>query len=297
MASTIPGGAVARPFVTHHNALDQDLYLRVAPELHLKRLIVGGFEKVFEINRNFRNEGLSVRHNPEFTMMEFYHAYADYRDMMAFTETLLSHVVTTVCGVLAVTHQGRTIDFSPPWPRLTLPEALVQHGGADPQRISDPAYLLALATSSGIEPQPGMDPGALLLELFEKRVEAGLIQPTFIIDYPVSVSPLSRRSDANPDIAERFELFIGGWEVANAFSELNDPADQAERFRSQVAARETGNNEAMHFDADYIRALEHGMPPTAGEGIGIDRLVMLLTNSAAIRDVLLFPQLRTVEDR
>ncbi|MBF0625915.1 MAG: lysine--tRNA ligase [Magnetococcales bacterium] len=293
MMHPIPGGATARPFVTHHNALGVDLYLRVAPELYLKRLIVGGFERVFEINRNFRNEGLSVRHNPEFTMLEFYQAYADYHDLMDLTEELLAGVVREVTGGGArVIHQGREIDFTPPWPRLTLAEALVRHAGADAQRMTERAYLEELLRRLGGEPRAGADAGALLLEAFELGAEARLIQPTFIMDYPVSVSPLSRRSDSRPEVAERFELFIGGWEVANAFSELNDPADQAARFRGQVAAKAAGDDEAMHFDADYIRALEYGMPPTAGEGIGIDRLVMLLTDAAAIRDVLLFPQMR-----
>ncbi|MBF0446963.1 MAG: lysine--tRNA ligase [Magnetococcales bacterium] len=296
MMHSIPGGAVARPFVTHHNALDRELYLRIAPELYLKRLIVGGFERVFEINRNFRNEGLSTRHNPEFTMMEFYQAFADYRDLMDLTEALLTHVVQeTHDGTLAVTHQGRTVDFSSPWQRLTLGESLVKYAGADADQIGNRDYLLALAAEKSVKIDDKWDDGKLLLELFEGLVEEKLIQPTFILDYPVSVSPLSRRSDINPEIAERFELFIGGWEIANAFSELNDPADQAERFQKQVDAKDSGDLEAMHFDADYIRALEYGMPPTAGEGIGIDRLVMLLTDSAAIRDVLLFPQMRTTD--
>ncbi|MEO5344839.1 MAG: lysine--tRNA ligase [Magnetococcus sp. YQC-9] len=293
MMHPIPGGAVARPFVTHHNALDRNLFLRIAPELYLKRLIVGGFEKVFEINRNFRNEGLSIRHNPEFTMMEFYQAYADYRDLMELTETLITHLVQEIHGTLVITHQERTLDFTPPWPRLTPAEALVRHAGFDAERTAERSYLEERAGQHGVKVQAAWDIGKLQLELFEALVEANLISPTFIIDYPVSVSPLSRRSDANPQITERFELFIGGWEIANAFSELNDPADQAERFRAQVAAKEKGDLEAMHFDADYIQALEYGMPPTGGEGIGIDRLTMLLTNSAAIRDVILFPVLRS----
>ncbi|MBF0293620.1 MAG: lysine--tRNA ligase [Magnetococcales bacterium] len=293
MMHPIPGGAVARPFITHHNALDRDLFLRIAPELYLKRLIVGGFERVFEINRNFRNEGLSVRHNPEFTMMEFYQAYATYRDLMDLTETLLTHVAGAIHGQLVVQHQGRTIDFTPPWPRLTLAEALVRHAGADPVGINDLDYIDRFAAQHKILLKPSWDIGKRQLELFEVLVEENLLHPTFVVDYPVSVSPLSRRSDRNPEIAERFELFIGGWEIANAFSELNDPADQAERFRAQVAAKDQGDMEAMHFDGDYIRALEYGMPPTAGEGIGIDRLVMLLTDSAAIRDVILFPVLRS----
>jgi lysyl-tRNA synthetase, class II len=294
MMHPIPGGAVARPFVTHHNALDRELFLRIAPELYLKRLIVGGFERVFEINRNFRNEGLSTRHNPEFTMMEFYQAFADYRDLMDLTEALINHVVAEIHnGALKVTHQEREIDFSSPWQRLTLGESLIKYGGADPEQVNERGYLLALADEKSIKIDPNWDDGKLLLELFEGLVEDQLIQPTFIIDYPVSVSPLSRRSDENPEIAERFELFIGGWEIANAFSELNDPADQAQRFQKQVDAKDAGDLEAMHYDEDYVRALEYGMPPTGGEGIGIDRLVMLLTDSAAIRDVLLFPQMRS----
>ncbi|MBF0138318.1 MAG: lysine--tRNA ligase [Magnetococcus sp. DMHC-1] len=292
MMHPIPGGATARPFVTHHNALDVDLYLRVAPELYLKRLIVGGFERVFEINRNFRNEGLSIRHNPEFTMMEFYQAYADYRDLMDLTEELILHLVFRTCEKPWVIHQGRKIDFTPPWPRLTLDQALVTYGGADPKQVTSPDYLRQYLQNHGVTPDAAWDAGQLLLTAFETVVESKLIQPTFIMEYPISVSPLSRRCDSNPEVAERFELFVGGWEIANAFSELNDPEDQARRFQAQVAARQAGDLEAMHFDADYIRALEFGMPPTAGEGIGIDRLVMLLTNAAAIREVLLFPQLR-----
>ncbi|MBF0194332.1 MAG: lysine--tRNA ligase [Magnetococcales bacterium] len=295
MMHPIPGGAVAQPFVTHHNALDRDLYLRIAPELYLKRLIVGGFERVFEINRNFRNEGLSTRHNPEFTMMEFYQAFADYKDLMDMTEALITHLVGEIHnGDLLVEHQGRKIDFSSPWQRLTIAESLVKFGGADAAQITNRAYLLAFAQEKGVKVDKDWDDGVLLLELFENLVEEDLIQPTFIIDYPVSVSPLSRRSDSNPEITERFELFIGGWEIANAFSELNDPEDQAGRFKKQVESKDAGDLEAMHFDEDYIQALEYGMPPTAGEGIGIDRLVMLLTDSGAIRDVLLFPQLRSV---
>ncbi|MBF0159448.1 MAG: lysine--tRNA ligase [Magnetococcales bacterium] len=296
MMHPIPGGANARPFITHHNALDVDLYLRIAPELYLKRLIVGGFERVFEINRNFRNEGLSTRHNPEFTMMEFYQAYADYRSLMDLVEQLLVHVVTTIHGALQVVHQDRTIDFTPPWRRLTLVEALIQQAGIDVGLLQEGPdrheRLTGLARSHGLTVENNADNGQLLLALFEHLVEDRLIHPTFIIDYPVSVSPLSRRSDQHPDTAERFELFIGGWEIANAFSELNDPIDQADRFRQQVLEKTAGNHEAMHYDSDYIRALEYGMPPTGGAGIGIDRLVMLLTNAASIRDVLLFPQLR-----
>ncbi|MBF0110061.1 MAG: lysine--tRNA ligase [Magnetococcales bacterium] len=294
MMHPIPGGAVARPFVTHHNALDRNLYLRIAPELYLKRLIVGGFDKVFEINRNFRNEGLSTRHNPEFTMMEFYQAFTDYDELMSFIERLIGQVVAEVNdSSLVVEHQGRRIDFTPPWPRLTLGEALVRHAGVSADQVTSRDGLMELAARFGLDTTKEWDEGVLLLELFEEAVEEKLIQPTFIKDYPVSVSPLSRRSVHNPLVAERFELFIGGWEIANAFSELNDPQDQAERFHSQVRAKDAGDLEAMHFDDDYIRALEYGMPPTGGAGIGIDRLVMLLTDSAAIRDVILFPQMRS----
>ncbi|ABK43550.1 lysyl-tRNA synthetase [Magnetococcus marinus MC-1] len=293
MMHPIPGGATARPFVTHHNALDTDLYLRIAPELYLKRLIVGGFERVFEINRNFRNEGLSPRHNPEFTMMEFYQAYTDYRELMDFTEALVQDVVKDVNeGELTVAYQGQELDFSGPWARLTPAEAIVRYMEADAARITERGYLESLAESLGIKAETSWDDGMLLLTIFEEGVEHKLMAPTFIIDYPISVSPLSRRSDDNPDIAERFELFIAGREIANAFSELNDPADQASRFQKQVEAKDAGNEEAMHFDADYIRALEYGMPPTGGEGIGIDRLVMLLTDAANIREVLLFPQMK-----
>ncbi|MBF0145790.1 MAG: lysine--tRNA ligase [Magnetococcales bacterium] len=294
MMHPIPGGAVARPFITHHNALDRDLYLRIAPELYLKRLIVGGFDKVFEINRNFRNEGLSTRHNPEFTMMEFYQAFTDYEELMTFVERLICQVVAAIHPEgMVVTHQGRQIDFTPPWPRLTPAEALIRFGAATPEQTQTLDGLKALAANHGLEIKDVTDEGVLLLELFEHVVEEKLVQPTFIKDYPISVSPLSRRSTQNPQVADRFELFIGGWEIANAFSELNDPQDQAERFHAQVQAKEAGDLEAMHFDDDYIRALEYGMPPTGGAGIGIDRLVMLLTNAAAIRDVILFPQMRS----
>ncbi|MBF0124802.1 MAG: lysine--tRNA ligase [Magnetococcales bacterium] len=297
MMHPIPGGANARPFVTHHNALNTDLYLRIAPELYLKRLIVGGFERVFEVNRNFRNEGLSTRHNPEFTMMEFYQAYSNHRALMDLVEELLVHLVTTVTnGSLQVIHQGRPIDFTPPWSRLTLAEALVRWAGVDADQIREGEgrhqHLLQLARDHHLTIDSNWDDGQLLLALFEHLVEDQLINPTFITDYPISVSPLSRRSDRQPDTAERFELFIGGWEIANAFSELNDPLDQADRFQQQVRERAAGNSEAMYYDSDYVRALEYGMPPTGGAGIGIDRLVMLLTNAASIRDVLLFPQLR-----
>ena len=296
MMQAIPGGAAARPFITHHNSLDMDLYLRIAPELYLKRLVVGGFEKVFEINRNFRNEGLSLQHNPEFTMLEFYWAYAGYEDMMSLTETLFRSLATEVKGDTIVEYQGETYDFGMEFRRLTLQDAVLAHNpelSADD--LDDLDRLRNIATGKGIEVKDSYGTGKLQVELFEKTVEAQLKQPTFITAYPVEVSPLSRRNEAQPDIADRFELFIGGREIANGFSELNDPDDQAERFRIQAEGKASGDEEAMHYDADYVTALEYGMPPTAGEGIGIDRLVMLLTDSASIRDVILFPQLRTKE--
>jgi len=293
MMQPIPGGALARPFRTHHNALGIDLYLRVAPELYLKRLVVGGFERVFEINRNFRNEGVSTRHNPEFTMLEFYQAYADYRELMDLTEVLLREVAGEVLGTSTVRYGGRDYDLGSPFRRLTVAEAVAEHNpelaGAD---LGDRARLAAHAAGLGIAPEPGWGAGRLLLEIFERTVEERLEQPTFITEYPTEVSPLSRRNDERPEVSDRFELFIAGREIANGFSELNDPEDQAERFREQAASRAAGDDEAMYYDADYVRALEHGMPPTAGEGIGIDRLVMLLTDSPSIRDVLLFPLMR-----
>lgn len=295
MMHHIPGGATARPFITHHNALDLDLYLRVAPELHLKRLVVGGLEKVYEINRNFRNEGVSTRHNPEFTMLEFYWAHADYRDLIRLTEEMLHEVVTLLPGLKdgRVTYQGEQIDFGGQYRRFSVSEAVAEHfpmlANGD---LRDPELLRAACEREGIHTESAWGWGRLLMELFEHRVEPQLIQPTFVTGYPIEVSPLSRRNDADPEVADRFELFVAGREIANGFSELNDPEDQAERFHAQVAAREAGDAEAMHFDHDYIRALEYGMPPAAGEGIGIDRLVMLLTDSPSIRDVLLFPYLR-----
>jgi lysyl-tRNA synthetase class 2 len=294
MMHHIPGGAAARPFVTHHNALDLDLYLRVAPELHLKRLVVGGLERVYEINRNFRNEGVSTRHNPEFTMLEFYWAYADYKDLMDLSEAMLRQIA----GELGhdggkVEYQGETIDFGASFVRRTVEEAVLEFNPElDAAQLRDPAALRNICARLDIRSESGWAWGKLLLEIFEHTVEEKLIQPTFITGYPTEVSPLSRRNDDDPEITDRFELFIAGREIANGFSELNDPEDQAERFRAQVTARDAGDAEAMHFDADYIRALEYGMPPTAGEGIGIDRLAMLFTDSASIRDVLLFPYLR-----
>ena len=292
MMQPIPGGGYARPFATHHNALDMPLYLRVAPELYLKRLVVGGFERVFEINRSFRNEGLSPRHNPEFTMLEFYQAYADYRDLMDLTEAMLREVTLRVLGSSVVTYQGVSIDFGQPIPRLSVREILVERGGIAPEQVDDHAQLAALAAGDGIKVQPGWGVGRLQFELFESRVEAHITDPVFLTGYPVEVSPLARRNDDNPEITDRFELFAMGREIANGFSELNDPEDQAERFHAQALLKAAGDTDAMQFDEDYIRALEYGLPPTAGEGIGIDRLLMLLTDQTSIRDVLLFPHMR-----
>jgi len=292
MMQPIPGGAAAKPFITHHNALDMELYLRIAPELYLKRLVVGGMERVFEINRNFRNEGISVRHNPEFTMMEFYQAYATYEDLMDLTEELFCHVAEAVLGTLDFSYQGLEISFQRPWKRLTVREAILEYGDIDAKRLDDRDLALAYARSIGLDLPADIGHGRLIMEIFEEVVEHKLIQPTFITAYPTEVSPLSRRNDHNPDVVDRFELIIGGREIANAFSELNDPVDQKERFLAQVAAKAMGDEEAHYMDEDYVRALEYGLPPTAGEGIGIDRLVMLLTDSASIRDVILFPQLR-----
>ncbi len=293
MMQAIPGGAVARPFVTHHNALDMELYLRIAPELYLKRLVVGGFERVFEINRNFRNEGLSTRHNPEFTMLEFYWAYADFNDLIALTEEMFHAVARAVTESGVVVYQGEEFDLGKPFARITLADAVLERNPDLPRSaIGDRAALAVHAAGLGIEVDPSWGHGRILTEIFDQTVEETLRQPTFITAYPVEVSPLSRRNDADPEVSDRFELFIGGREIANGFSELNDPEDQAERFREQVEAKDSGDLEAMHFDADYIRALEFGLPPTAGEGIGIDRLVMLFTDSPSIRDVILFPHMR-----
>ena len=293
MMQVIPGGAAARPFVTHHHALDMALYLRIAPELYLKRLVVGGFEKVFEINRNFRNEGLSTRHNPEFTMIEFYEAYVDYRDLMDRTEELLRGIASDLLGTTTIEYQGESYDFGKPFARMTVKESIL-HFNPDIEAVDldDLERASALARRLGVEVKPSYGLGKLQVEIFEQTVEHLLKDPTFITAYPTEVSPLARRNDLDPFVTDRFEFFIGGRELANGFSELNDPEDQAERFRRQVAEKEAGDEEAMHFDADYIRALEHGLPPTAGEGIGIDRLVMLFTNSPSIRDVLLFPHMR-----
>lgn len=297
MMQIIPGGAVARPFVTHHNSLDQDMYLRIAPELYLKRLVVGGFERVYELNRNFRNEGLSTRHNPEFTMLEFYQAYADYHDLMELTEQMLRKIALEVVGSGTVTYQGVELDFEKPFAKMTILDAIVDKvEGVTKEQLSDLDSVRALAKTMGIEAKDHWGSGKFQLEIFDAKVEESLQQPTFITEYPTEVSPLARRNDDNPEISDRFELFIGGREIANGFSELNDSEDQAERFKAQVAEKDAGDNEAMHFDQDYITALEYGMPPTAGEGIGIDRLVMLFTDSASIRDVLLFPHMRPVND-
>lgn len=292
MMQPIPGGATAKPFVTHHNALDMELFLRIAPELYLKRLVVGGFDRVFEINRNFRNEGISVRHNPEFTMMEFYQAYATYEDLMELTEELFCHVAEQLLGTLDFDYQGIPISFQRPWRRMTVKEAVLEYGDIDQKQLEDRDLALAYARSIGLDLPDSIGYGKLLMEIFEEVAEHKLLQPTFVTDYPTEVSPLSRKNDHDPEVVDRFELMIAGREIANAFSELNDPLDQKERFLAQVAEKDKGDEEAHYMDEDYIRALEYGLPPAAGEGIGIDRLVMLLTNSPSIRDVILFPQLR-----
>ena len=297
MMHPIVGGAAARPFVTHHNALDMELYLRIAPELYLKRLVVGGFERVFEVNRNFRNEGLSPRHNPEFTMLEFYQAYSDYRDLMDLTETMFREITQSVLGTTIVNFQGQHIDFGAPIERLTMADAIVRHTGLDAATVRDAAALRRALVGMNQTPDPKWSLGRMQAELFEGRVEERLIDPVFITAYPAEISPLARRSDSDPTVTDRFELFIAGREIANGFSELNDPEDQAERFRAQVELKEGGDDEAMDYDHDYITALEYGLPPTAGEGIGIDRLVMLLTNSTSIRDVLLFPHMRPRDEQ
>ncbi|HSD53408.1 MAG TPA: lysine--tRNA ligase [Burkholderiales bacterium] len=293
MMQPIPGGAAAKPFVTHHNALDMTLYLRIAPELYLKRLVVGGFEKVFEINRNFRNEGISTRHNPEFTMMEYYEAYRDFRYLMDFNETLLRAVAQKVLGTLQIPYGENVVDLGPPFERLTITGAIRRHhqhfSEAD---LGNRDLLVRELGKAGVEPKKNAALAELQLMLFEETTEQMLIQPTYIVDYPAIVSPLARRNDANPDITDRFELYITGREMANGFSELNDPEDQAARFEEQMRAKAAGDEEAMYYDADYVRALEHGLPPTAGCGIGIDRLIMLFTNSPSIRDVILFPHRR-----
>ncbi len=293
MMHPIPGGAVARPFATHHNALDMQLFLRIAPELYLKRLTVGGFERVFEINRNFRNEGVSARHNPEFTMLEFYWAYADYHELIDLTEDMVRGVCQAVTGSHQIEYQGQAIDFSGGFARMTMTESILKFNPEiSASQLQDIGAITDLARTLKIEVKESFGMGKIQTEIFELTVEHRLIEPTFITAYPVEVSPLSRRNDVDHDISDRFEFFIAGREIANGFSELNDAEDQAERFHKQVAEKDSGDDEAMHFDADYIRALEYGMPPTAGEGIGIDRLIMLLTDSASIRDVILFPHMR-----
>jgi lysyl-tRNA synthetase class 2 len=296
MMHVIPGGATAKPFNTHHNALDMPLYLRIAPELYLKRLVVGGFEKVFEINRSFRNEGLSTRHNPEFTMVEFYAAYTDYHQLMDYTEALLKELAEMTVGSTQVPYQGQTFDFGKPFARLTMKDAILQYNPSiTAEQLDDLDAARAIAKSLHLDLDESCGLGKVMTEIFEETVEEKLMDPTFITEYPAEVSPLARRNDDNPFITDRFELFIGGRELANGFNELNDAEDQAERFKAQVEAKDAGDDEAMHYDEDYIIALEHGMPPTAGEGIGIDRLVMLFTDKPSIRDVLLFPHMRPAD--
>ena len=292
MMHPIAGGATAKPFRTHHNALDMTLYLRIAPELYLKRLLVGGFERVFEINRNFRNEGLSTRHNPEFTMLEFYQAYATYRDLMDLTEEMVSWIAAEVVGTTLITYQGQEVDLTPPWRRYTMDEALTVVAGLPAESLTDPAKVMALAKERGIELDAKAGPGKAKTALFELLVEEKLIDPTFITAYPTEVSPLARRNADDPSVTDRFELFITGREIANAFSELNDPIDQRQRMEKQIENRGDDDEISPDLDADFLRALEYGMPPAAGQGIGIDRLVMLLTDSPSIRDVILFPHLR-----
>jgi lysyl-tRNA synthetase class 2 len=297
MMQPIAGGATARPFVTHHNSLDMDMYLRIAPELYLKRLVVGGFERVYEINRNFRNEGLSTQHNPEFTMLELYLAYADYRDLMDWIEKAMRGMANEICGTRQIEYQGRKYDLSQPFARVTVEQSILAADSAlDPMSLRDITYLRKVCERLGIPIQQHDGPGKLQIELFEKLVEHTLLDPTFVYAYPAEISPLSRANDADPFVTDRFELFVAGRELANGFSELNDPEEQAARFRAQVARKDKGDEEAMHYDADYVRALEYGMPPTAGLGVGIDRLVMFLTDSPSIRDVILFPHLRPEAD-
>jgi lysyl-tRNA synthetase class 2 len=297
MLQTIPGGAAARPFKTHHNALDMDMYLRIAPELYLKRLTVGGFERVYEINRNFRNEGVSTRHNPEFTMLELYVAYADYQDLIVMIERAMQGLADVLFGKRQLTYQGREYDLSKPFRRITVIEAVSEHvPGFDAARARDVTYLREQCTKHGITFKPGDGAGKLQIELFEKFAEDTFLDPTFVYAYPTEVSPLSRLNDQDPFLTDRFEFFIAGREIANGFSELNDAEDQAARFRAQVERKEAGDDEAMYYDADYVRALEYGMPPTAGLGVGIDRLVMFFTDAPSIRDVLLFPHMRPESD-
>ncbi len=292
MMQPIPGGAAAKPFITHHNALGVDLYLRIAPELYLKRLVIGGIERAYELNRNFRNEGISTRHNPEFTMLEFYMAYADFNDLMALTEEMVASIAKEVVGSLEFEYQGEQVNLTPPWQRITFMDAIRKYGDADETIFTDKGAALSYAKSIGLDMPEGFSHGKVLLEIFEEVAESKFIEPTFITHYPLDVSPLSRKNDDDPSLVDRFELLICGREIANAFSELNDPVDQRERLLQQVKEKEVGDTEAHVMDEDFITALEYGMPPTAGEGIGIDRLVMLLTDAASIRDVILFPQLK-----
>ena len=292
MMQPLPGGAEATPFKTWHNALGMELFLRIAPELYLKRLVVGGFEKVFEINRNFRNEGVSTRHNPEFTMVEFYWAYATYENLMDLTEEMFSAIVTEVCGSTSVEYQGQTIHFEKGWKRISMIDSLSEIGGIDPAILNDTQALLDYAEKQNIQIQKKDRHGKVITKLFDALVEPKLIQPTFITGYPVEVSPLSRKNDQDPELTDRFELFVAGRELGNGFSEINDPEDQYNRFLMQVRQRDEGNDEAHIMDAEYVEALEYGMPPTAGQGIGIDRLVMLLTDAASIREVILFPHMK-----
>jgi lysyl-tRNA synthetase, class II len=298
MLQAIPGGASARPFETHHNALDMQMFLRIAPELYLKRLVVGGFEKVFELNRNFRNEGVSTRHNPEFTMLEFYWAYADYNDLMDLTEKLFRGLAQDVLGSTEVPYQGEVFDFGKPFARMSVTESILHYNPTlTKEQLATRDTVAELAKSLGIEVKPNYGHGRILMEVFDELVETKLRHPTFITEYPAEVSPLARRNDHNPEITDRFEFFIGGRELGNGFSELNDAEDQAERFREQVAQKDAGDDEAMFYDEDFVTALEHGLPPTAGQGIGIDRLVMLLADAASIRDVILFPHMRLQHDK
>jgi lysyl-tRNA synthetase class 2 len=292
MMQPVAGGAAAKPFVTHHNALDMDLYLRIAPELYLKRLLVGGLERVFEINRNFRNEGISTQHNPEFTMLEFYQAYATFDDLMSLTEDMLSSLAKELFGGMMFPYQGETLDFTPPWERITIAQAVAKYGGVPEEKLSDEGFLRGVAKELHVSDAETASPGDLLAAVYEEVAERKIAGPAFVTEFPIEVSPLSRRNDRRPNVVDRFELIIRGREIANAFSELNDPMDQKGRFEEQLRRRERGDEEAHFLDDDYIRALEYGMPPAAGEGIGIDRLVMLFTDSPSIREVILFPQLR-----
>jgi lysyl-tRNA synthetase class 2 len=296
MMQAIPGGATARPFKTHHNALNMDLYLRVAPELYLKRLVIGGLERVYEVNRNFRNEGISTQHNPEFTMLELYQSYVTFENLMALTEEMFCYIAQNILGGLALEYQGEKIDLSPPWERITVKDAIIQWGGVDSKTLQDYDRAFAYAQGLGIPLEKGIPHGKIITEILGKIAEPDLIQPTFITHYPTDVSPLSRRNQEHPDLVDRFELFIGGKEVANGFSELNDPVDQRERFIKQLEQGNVGEMEGHRLDEDFLQALEYGMPPAAGEGIGIDRLVMLLADSPSIREVILFPLLRLQRD-